>query len=231
MLRPVAEPRSLRRNVPDPEAGPPARSFVQQRARDTHQRLLEAAAKLFADRGYDDTQTPDIAERAGVAVGTFYRYFTDKRQAFLELSAQHLEQSYQSVVSRLTPDAFASTRTRRERRATIDQVIDILFESTAESPQLTREFLAVAMRDAELAHLRDEYEERGRQAIAALIRANVPAGRIPDADAAARVISVAAQDVALVTAGLRGPVPTPREAQAIRAALADMFYRYAFGDD
>lgn len=231
MLPVVSEARSLRRNMPDPEAGAPGRSFVQQRARDTRQRLLAAAAELFTERGYDDTQTPDIAERAGVAVGTFYRYFSDKRQAFFELSALHLEQSYQSVVTRLTPEAFAATRTRRERRATIDQVIDILFESTAESPGLTREFLAFAMRDAELARLRDDYEERGRLAIAALIRANLPAARIPDADAAARVISVAAQDVALVTAGLRGPAPSPREAKAIRAALADMFYRYAFGDD
>lgn len=227
----MPEPRSSRTIPPEPGEGPPARTFVQQRSRDTHQRLLEAAAEVFTERGYDETQTPDIAERAGVAVGTFYRYFTDKRQAFVELSLGHLERSYESVVTRLTPEAFASTRTRRERRATIDQVIDILFESTAESPRLTREFLAVAMRDDELARLRDEYEERGRSAIAALIRQNVPVSRIPDADAAARVISVAAQDVALVTAGLRGPVPSPREAQAIRAALADMFHRYAFGDE
>ena len=227
----MAEPRSSRAVPPDPEDGPPTRTFVQQRARDTHQRLLEAAAEVFAERGYDDTQTPDIAERAGVAVGTFYRYFTDKRQAFVELSQRHLERSYESVVTRLTPEAFASTRTLRERRATIDQVIDVLFESTADNPRLTREFLAVAMRDDELARLRDEYEQRGQSAIAALIRQNVPAARIPDADAAARVISVAAQDVALVTAGLRGPAPSPEEAQAIRAALADMLHRYAFGDD
>jgi sigma54-dependent transcription regulator len=87
------------------------------------------------------------------------------------------------------------------------------------------------MRDDELARLRDEYEQRGQSAIAALIRQNVPAARIPNADAAARVISVAAQDVALVTAGLRGPAPSPKEAKAIRAALADMLHRYAFGDD
>lgn len=207
------------------------RDFVQKRARDTHQRLLEAAAEVFTQRGYDDTQTPEIAERAGVSVGTFYRYFADKRQAFIELTQRHLERSYQSVMTRLTPDAFGSTRTQRERRAAVDQVIDILFESTSENPRLTREFMAVAVRDEELAKLRDEYEERGIAVIALLIRQSVAESRIPDAEAAARVISVAAQDVALVEAGLRGPPPSPKQAKAIRAALADMLYRYAFGDD
>ena len=71
----------------------------------------------------------------------------------------------------------------------------------------------------------------GRVAIAMLIRQSVPESRISDANAAAHVISVAAQDVALVTVGLRGPPPSPREAKAIRAALTDMLYRYAFGED
>lgn len=207
------------------------REFAQKRARDTHQRLLEAAAEVFTERGYDDTQTPDIAERAGVSVGTFYRYFADKRQAFVELTELHLQRSYERVMTRLTPEAFASTRNRRERRAAVDHVIDILFESTAENPRLTRVFMAEAMRDEGLAKLRDDFEARGCEALAMLIRQIVPESRIPDADAAARVISVAAQDVAFVTAGLRGPPPTKREAQAIRAALADMLYRYAFGED
>ncbi|MBK7578773.1 MAG: TetR/AcrR family transcriptional regulator [Myxococcales bacterium] len=207
------------------------RDFPQQRARDTRQRLLEAAELAFTQRGYDETQTPDIAERAGVAVGTFYRYFSDKRQAFVELVEQHLERSYQSVMNRLTPDSFASTRTTRERRAAVDQVIDILFESTSVNPRLSREFMAVAMRDAEIAKLRDDYEERGRVVLAALIRQSVSEARIPDAAAAAHVISVAAQDVAFVTVGLRGPPPSPRQARAMRAALADMLYRYAFGED
>lgn len=219
----MAEPRPARPRD--------TREFAQKRARDTHQRLLEAAADVFTERGYDETQTPDIAERAGVSVGTFYRYFADKRQAFVELVERHLEHSYQSVMRRLTPDSFASTRTRRERRAAVDQVIDILFQSTSENPRLTRVFMAVAMRDEGLAKLRDDYEERGIMAIAMLIRQSVSEQRIPDADAAARVISVAAQDVALVTAGLRGPPPSPRAAKAIRDALADMLYRYAFGED
>ena len=37
--------------------------------------ILEAALALFAERGYDGTPVPLIAEKAGVGAGTIYRYF------------------------------------------------------------------------------------------------------------------------------------------------------------
>jgi AcrR family transcriptional regulator len=224
--------RKTRREPPLPSVPPTrdVRSFPQKRARDTHRRLLAAAAEVFAARGFDETQTPDIAERAGVAVGTFYRYFADKRQAFIELVGEELEYAYAKVMSNLKPDLFGATRTPESRRRAVEHVIDILFQNTSENPRLHRVFMAVAMRDDAVAKIRDEFESRGRQALAALIRQIVPRSRIPNPDAAAEVIQVAAQDVAFATAGLRGPPPTPAQAAALRGALADMLYRYVFGD-
>lgn len=46
---------------------------------------MDAARSEFGTRGYAATQSGDIAKAAGVAVGTFYEYFTDKRSAFLVL--------------------------------------------------------------------------------------------------------------------------------------------------
>jgi len=43
-------------------------------------RLEQAAAELFAERGYDQTTVADIAERAGLTERTFFRHFTDKRE-------------------------------------------------------------------------------------------------------------------------------------------------------
>jgi TetR/AcrR family transcriptional regulator, cholesterol catabolism regulator len=52
------------------------------------QRLLEAVTELVAD-GYDeDMQMKDIAERAGVALGTVYRYFSSKERLLLEAMAE-----------------------------------------------------------------------------------------------------------------------------------------------
>jgi AcrR family transcriptional regulator len=48
------------------------------RALRTRRALLLAAGDLFAEQGYLDTTVGQIAERAGVALGTFYQYFRDR---------------------------------------------------------------------------------------------------------------------------------------------------------
>src|SRR6478736_3876176 len=45
---------------------------------DKREAILEAALELFAERTFDGTAVPLIAERAGVAAGTIYRYFDSK---------------------------------------------------------------------------------------------------------------------------------------------------------
>ena len=49
------------------------------------QELLEAARDVFARVGYAQATIDDVVERAGVARGTFYLYFEDKRAVFAEL--------------------------------------------------------------------------------------------------------------------------------------------------
>jgi AcrR family transcriptional regulator len=45
--------------------------------------ILTQAARLFAERGYDNTDTTLLAETVGVGKGTVYRYFPSKRELFL----------------------------------------------------------------------------------------------------------------------------------------------------
>jgi len=59
-----------------PAEPPPSRR--QEHKRRTQRALQEAALGLFADKGYDDTTTDEIAERAGVSPRTFFRYFPTK---------------------------------------------------------------------------------------------------------------------------------------------------------
>jgi AcrR family transcriptional regulator len=218
--------------IPPPASVPPTRDtreFAQERARETHRALLRAAARVFAAQGYDEAQTPEIARAAGVSVGTFYRYFSDKRQAFIEMIRLHLDQSYERVMASLTPEAFAGTRSGADRRATIEHVIDVLFQNTAQSPELYRVFIAMSLRDPDVSRIRVEFEQRSQHALALLIGEIVATDRISDPLAAARVIQIAAQEVALTSIGLHGDAPDPIASAALRRALADMLYRYVFG--
>lgn len=58
---------------------------VTARGQRTRQKVLEAAEAVFGQRGYDRASIVDITRRAGVAQGTFYVYFPDKKSVFTEL--------------------------------------------------------------------------------------------------------------------------------------------------
>jgi AcrR family transcriptional regulator len=54
----------------------------------TRERLIESGRFLFAEHGLRAVTTHDIARQAGVAAGTFYLHFTDKRDLFRTLIAE-----------------------------------------------------------------------------------------------------------------------------------------------
>jgi AcrR family transcriptional regulator len=51
----------------------------------TRQRVLEAAERVFGDKGYYGASVTEITRAAGVAQGTFYLYFRGKKEIFLDL--------------------------------------------------------------------------------------------------------------------------------------------------
>jgi len=56
-----------------------------QRGEQTLKKICEAAEELFAQKGYYATEIHDITQNAGVATGTLYVYFSDKKSLFLHL--------------------------------------------------------------------------------------------------------------------------------------------------
>jgi AcrR family transcriptional regulator len=54
----------------------------------TKQRILQAAQRLFASRGYEGTTTRDLASAAGVAEGTLFRHFENKKAILIEVATQ-----------------------------------------------------------------------------------------------------------------------------------------------
>jgi AcrR family transcriptional regulator len=52
---------------------------------DKRRRILDAALRVFAERGYHGTSVPDVAKAAEVATGTLYHYFASKEQLVNEV--------------------------------------------------------------------------------------------------------------------------------------------------
>jgi AcrR family transcriptional regulator len=61
---------------------------LRPRAAATVRQLIDAGARLFADRGYYGTGVDDLVAEAGFARGTFYKYFDDKLDLLLQLTRE-----------------------------------------------------------------------------------------------------------------------------------------------
>ena len=68
------------------------------------QQILSVARDVFARRGYHQTTIDDIALQAGVARGTFYLYFEDKRAVFSDLIDRFASQLTVAIVRIVTDD-------------------------------------------------------------------------------------------------------------------------------
>jgi AcrR family transcriptional regulator len=58
-------------------------------ATETRERLLRAAADMFAERGYDGTRVADIAAAAGVSNGALYAHFASKADLMVDALRTH----------------------------------------------------------------------------------------------------------------------------------------------
>ena len=196
----------------------PRQEFRQQRSRRSYQALLDAATELFARHGYDAVGSPEIAEEAGVAVGTFYRYFADKHEIYLEIMRRMMISAYDQTIARLTPERFVG----KARHETISEAVGVMFEHVLSRPQLTRSFMEMSLRDPQVAELRRAFEQLGCHQLSALIAAVTPRDDVPDPDAYAYVLYGAAMQCAYGLAVHLVPVAIDRDrARAVLTALIE----------
>lgn len=74
-----------------------AENTKAKQAKDKRAKLLDAALNLFETRGFDGVAVPEIAAKAGVAVGTVYRYFETK-DALVNALYRQIKQNYNNAV-------------------------------------------------------------------------------------------------------------------------------------
>ena len=75
----------------------PANGINEDRGARRREEILAVAARLFAERGYSNTDTQDIADELQVGKGTLYRYFPTKREMFLAAADRVMRQMRQRV--------------------------------------------------------------------------------------------------------------------------------------
>jgi AcrR family transcriptional regulator len=103
---------------PVPHATSLRRAPVQRRSAERLTRILDACADLLDEVGYDDLSTRAVALRAGVPIGSVYRFFGNKRQMADALAQRNLERYTDRVTERLKEAGDGGWR------AAMDAVLD-----------------------------------------------------------------------------------------------------------
>jgi len=86
----------------------PRKSPSQERSRRTVERILAAAARVFHEQGYTGATTNDIADEAGLSIGSLYQYFPNKDALLVELATRHIASTTRGLadlLAGLPPDA------------------------------------------------------------------------------------------------------------------------------
>ena len=108
----------------------------------TRERLLEAAAGVFSQRGFHDASVDEIAEEAGFSKGAVYSNFASKEELFMALLDRHLEAELQSVASQFSQKG----NPEKADTSVQSQSFAASLEENRTWNMLTIEFLIYAMR-------------------------------------------------------------------------------------
>jgi AcrR family transcriptional regulator len=158
----------------------PPRVPQQARSRLTRQKLIDAAVDCFECHGFEETTTAMIAAAAGVAVGTVYNHFTDKREIILELFDRTDREVAEQVIAQLDPASWRGTIDPRDRTRSL---IDAIFHTQQLQPGIQRILWAQFFKDPEFQEPFEALRSRIRVAIDAFIVAADEAGLVrPDLD-------------------------------------------------
>ncbi|MEM9090581.1 MAG: TetR/AcrR family transcriptional regulator [Cyanobacteria bacterium P01_F01_bin.53] len=95
---------------------------------ETQEKILVAAQKLFAQRGYGGTTTRDLAQAAGVAEGTLFRHFENKKAILVEVATRGWTEILTELLTELSEMANykAVAKVMRKRMLSLNANTDML---------------------------------------------------------------------------------------------------------
>ncbi|MTD55120.1 TetR family transcriptional regulator [Amycolatopsis sp. RM579] len=196
----------------------PRRKPRQVRAELTRERILTAAAHVFAEHGYAAGTTNRIAERARISIGSLYQYFPNKDAILAELVIRHVDRGTWTGADELD---FSPGTLEATVRALIRDAID----SHSDDPQLLRVMIEEVPVSQEL---RDTIDRHGKLRTAQIrdVIVRHPDVRVGDADIAAEIILLTVE----INTHKFMADPRPIPVETFENELVAMVTRYLRGD-
>lgn len=99
------------------------RAPTQKRSRERVDTILKVACELISTQGSDAIRMGEVAEKAGVSIGSLYQYFPDKASIIHALADRYNAESVHCI-----EEALAEVNSADALLAAFDKLIDIYYE-------------------------------------------------------------------------------------------------------
>lgn len=198
-------------------------TLPQKRARETRQRTLEAASRVFGRRGYGQATVEDIANEADISIGALYHHYSGKEEIFKALLENHVQTSHREFRLIGPPGSF---------REIIEQIAGFWLDhlqSEHEFGDLFLDFVAEARRDPWARRIVGEHQREDLLLIEGMLRLGQSAGVVRgdlDSKAAAVLLAGCLFGVDL----LQSVDPEAIDLARLRGPLADLIEGFIAGE-
>lgn len=194
------------------------RAFNGREERQIRARLRKDGRKLFAAQGVLKTSIEEIARSAGIAKGSFYKFYGSKELLYFEL----LEETQNEIRAPLLDDTLPRSR---KTRACFEKLIGALFTKICNEPLVQfmgreGDFMAVARKvppEILTAHQKDD-----QAFLATLIKIWNAKAKPPPRDVVAARVTLLL--LVSLQQGFLGPKLFPHARDAAITSLADCFF-------
>ena len=192
----------------------------------TRDRIIDAAQDLFGKNGYHRTNAQQVAAHAGLATGTFYSYFNNKKEVLIEIIKRFYRETahkvfyyYNSSASDINDDPF------KAGKRLVHIIITALYEAHSINPCLHRELVALSLLDDELIDINRKEETRVLDFLTTLLSSNREVLQVSDLEAAAFLLYRTAEEVIHRLRIIGSDI----ESERMLAELENMICAYLFG--
>ncbi|CAN5590718.1 TetR/AcrR family transcriptional regulator [soil metagenome] len=197
----------------------PRRRPSQARSRETRERILDAAAHVFAEYGYAAGTTNRIAAAAELSIGSLYQYFPNKDSILVELTRNHLAAGSDRLFARFAaglPDGLEPK---------LRVAVDVMLETHADAHRLHQVLFEEAPRPQQLLDDMRVLERNGIDMVAAVLDAE-PEVHVADVRLAASMVVTTIESL---VHRFIAREPDTLDVAAFRDELVAMLLRYLRG--
>lgn len=121
------------------------RNPQQERSIDKKNRIITAGYELFSENGYYNTNTVQIAKRAGVSTGIVYGYFRDKKDILREVTALYMDKVTKPILN-----LFDNLEAPFDARDLVCRIVDLVIHAHGENAGIHEALHSLTHTDPEI---------------------------------------------------------------------------------